>query len=216
MIRFFYIFVCLLCNFITWAQTNPVKPENQKIYLSGGLCNTLSNNSSSQQIFSSGINLSFNHCSIINENFMFQTGLEYDQTKYFVANFNYNNIPSPSYSNMTFNINTFTIPLYFNLFLSYQKLFIGAGPNISVLPYSKADGYSGQIPVKNITWLVKPIDVGVAAKIGYFFRIFKNEWIIDGKVTYGLLNLIPKYGTTTIATLHNNYITLSIGYVFKK
>jgi hypothetical protein len=218
--KLFYTFSYFLCYFVSIAQFDSPKPNKEKTYLVGGLCNTLSNNSSSQPFFSPGVNLSINHCSIISENFMLQIGLEYDNTKYFIAQFNPGfslmSNPGPGYSNMSFNLNTFTIPLYFNLFLHYQKLFIGAGPSLSVLPDSKVSGYSGQIPITNITWLVKPIDIGVGVKVGYFLKVFRNEWIIEGKITYGFLNLIHKDGSITIANLHNNYFTLSIGYVFNK
>lgn len=159
------------------------------------------------------------------ENWFFQTGLEYVNTKYRVNSLNSTATSHGfygTYSNLMLTINTITIPFYFNLYLNKQNVYLGVGPNLDFMTFNKyegnltsygANGTSLPVKVDGTGELTKWFNIGGAFKVGYFLKIKKQQFIIEAKYKYGLFNLISSnYQGGSIV---HNYFTLNIGYVIK-
>ena len=232
----FFILLALL-PFCISGQTTASKDIVNRFYITGGVSSTIDfynnniNYQSGDRYLVSGPstycrwNAAFYYSRIKSKHFMFQTGLEYTSEKYYIVDIEpsvYVRYSSSGYYfNTTITMNTFSIPAYFNLLLCKQKLFMGLGASLDVIP-SSFSGYVTQqgganINVVNVSGtaagvLTSYLDIGVAYKMGCFINIKNQLFTIEGKFKYGLLNSMA--GSTDI--LHNSYFTLNIGYVLKK
>lgn len=168
-----------------------------------------------------GPSASFLFSSLKSRHYMFQTGLEYALCPYFIANISMNEGHN-YYSNVMVYVNDFNIPIYFNALFFKQKVFVGIGPSLGILPYSPNHGLtrfsnpaytSGYSTFTNYGWLFNNVEINLAIKTGAYFSIKNHQFFVEGRFNYGITDVIRK---SYYPTLHNDYVSLSLGYVFWK
>lgn len=168
-----------------------------------------------------GPSSSFLFSSLKNRHYMFQTGIEYSFCHYFLSKVSSIDGRSGSYSNADLFINTFTIPAWFDLLCCKQKLFFGIAPSIGINPYAYIKAVHNYVtPFRadsndydGAAYFINYLDICLSAKVGAFFNIKNQKFMIEGKFTHGLSNTIGKPYDTGF---HSDYFNLSLGYVFWK
>lgn len=197
-------------------------------YIVGGVCNTIDfyNNHTTNDMFLGqragsafyqGPHASVFFGTIASPHLMLKTGLEYNFLRYYFSTLAVNvtsRYSAAYYYNVTVSLNSVTIPLYFDVLCLKQKLFIGLGPSISILPYSFYTLYDSGTTLKKSgsnPSFMGVFDAGAGFDVGYFIPLKKRQLVIEAKFNYGFTNLIIESGNY----LHNNYFTAGIGYVFK-
>lgn len=228
------VFSIFILNPSLIAQKDSTYNSQNGLCVLGGVCESLrlyntsktpSTDVTSQNVTANYLSASVSlyYFKIKGKHYLFQTGLEYAQTKYRIAWIN-NFDPQKGnfqteydYYDVKININAITIPAYFNLLFLKQKMYIGIGPNFDILPYSPATGYKGDYYIvdreqfSNKTNVIRVIDFGTAAKLGACLRLGKGKIALEAKVKTGIMPLFPKNWNENF---FNQYFCLQIGYMF--